>query len=135
MIVTQIVGDKVVDIRTKYDKVIYDADNKCRKSSINNPMGNSLLYTPVDDLNLKLCKLQEKQIDDNVKFNVYNDSSDLFLKKNNIRSFITMPSQTHPNDIDSFKNYLYNFDHQTCKVDQINCMFNEDVRYHKTDFV
>ena len=45
-----------------------------------------------------------------------------------------MPSQTYPNDIDNFKKFLYYFDNPTCKFDGMDCMFNEDLRYHKTDF-
>jgi len=52
-----------------------------------------------------------------------------------MRSFITMPSQTHPNDIDKFLSYLYDFNSQTCKTDAVNCLFNDDLRYHKNDFL
>lgn len=52
-----------------------------------------------------------------------------------MRPFITMPSQTHPNNINNFTSYLYNFDAPTCKTNGMNCMFNEDLRYHKNTFL
>jgi hypothetical protein len=107
----------------------------CKKSTHNNPMGNVLLYTDIDDANKNLCPNQNNLIDTNLKHNIYYDSKDLFHKKNNTRPFITMPSQTHPNNIDEYKNFLYNFNNPTCKTDGIDCMYNEDLRYHKTYFI
>lgn len=108
--------------------------NICRKTTIDNPMGNPLLYTPQSELDLKLCKYQDKKIEDNLNHNIYYDSGDLFRKKQNTRSFYTQPSQTHPNDIDEYKKYLYYFDNPTCKVDGKDCVNYVDVRYHKTNF-
>jgi len=134
LVITQIISSKMISIKNTNNDFHQQTYNKCRKSTIDNPMGNALLYTPVDELDQKVCRFQDKKMEENLRFNVYNDSSDLFLKKNNIRPFITMPSQTHPNDIDKFKKYLYYFDNPTCKFDGMNCMYNEDLRYHKTDF-
>jgi hypothetical protein len=106
-------------IKIKKDKIA------CRKSTIDNPMGN-VLY---DDYDNKLCLNED--IDTNLKYNYYYDSSDLFLKKNNTRSYITMPSQTHPNDINKFKDYLYNFNNLTCKYNSIDCSINNNVKYYK----
>jgi hypothetical protein len=134
LILTQIIGSKMSSIKQIRKKEYQNKYAQCRKSTINNPMGNVLLSTPDADLDNKICRFQDKEIDTNLKYNVYYDSNDLFLKKNNIRPFITMPSQTHPNDINQFKKYLYFFDNPTCKTDSMKCMFNEDLRYHKTDF-
>jgi hypothetical protein len=108
---------------------------KCRKTTVDNPTGNVLLYTPDNELDYNLCPLQETEMDNNIKYNFYFDSKDLFQKKNNMRPFITMPSQSHPNDIDKFTSYLYNFKGSTCKTGAVNCMFNEDLRYHKNEFL
>jgi c-di-AMP phosphodiesterase-like protein len=108
---------------------------KCRKSTIDNPMGNILLYTPIEEQNIKFCANDEELIKNNLMHNVYFNEKDLFLKKENMRPFITMPSETNPNAIDDFKKYLYDFDNSTCKIDKMNCMYNEDLRYHKTHFV
>jgi len=135
LLFVQIIGSNIISTKKKDDEIVEKKENICRKSTINNPMGNSLLYTPENELDQKLCRFQEKEIDKNLKYNVYYDSKDLFLKKNNIRPFITMPSQTHPNDIDRYKRYIYYFDNPTCKFDAMNCMFNEDIRYHKTNYL
>jgi hypothetical protein len=100
----------------------------CKKTTLDNPMGNLNFY---DEINKPLCKNQDKKINSNLNYNIYYDSKDLFHKKNNTRSFITMPSQINPNDIDNFKNYLYYLDNPTCKYDSIKCMFNENIKYHK----
>jgi hypothetical protein len=103
LIFIQIIGSNINSTKSESDKIINSRQNVCRKSTINNPMGNTLLYTSENELGQSLCKLQDKEIDKNLKYNVYYDSKDLFLKKNNTRSFITMPSQSHPNDIDKYK--------------------------------
>ncbi len=135
IIIVQLIGSKVLSTRKTYDKIREDKEKICRKSDINNPLGNALLYTPIEELNLKLCRNEDDKIKSNLMHNVYNDSYDLFLKKNNLRSFITMPSQTHPNDIDSFKKYLYYFDNPSCKMNGLYCAVNEDLKYHKTNYM
>lgn len=105
----------------------------CRKSDIHNPMGNVLLYTKEDELEYNLCKNQD--IEKNLRFNVYNNRKDLFLRKNNVRSFVTMPSLYFPNDIDNFKTNIYNFNKSSCKLDGTNCMYNENIKYHKNYFL
>jgi len=44
-----------------------------------------------------------------------------------------MPSQTVPNDIQNNKK-LYQVSNDTCKINSKNCMYNEDIRYHKKYF-
>jgi hypothetical protein len=105
----------------------------CRKSDIHNPMGNVLLYTKEEDLEYDICPNED--IEKNLRFNIYNDRKDLLLKKNNVRSFITMPSSYYPNDIDNFKNNLYFFNKSSCKLNGLNCAYNEDIKYHKNYFL
>jgi hypothetical protein len=105
----------------------------CRKSDIHNPMGNVLLYTKNDELEYNICPNED--VESKLRFNVYNDRKDLFLRRNNVRPFITMPSRYHPNDINNVKNNLYNFNESSCKLNGTNCMFNEDLRYHKNYFL
>ena len=130
MIFTHLITNQAVNYKKN---VLNNNFSKCRKSTVDNPMGNVLLYSDLEDLNKKNCN--DINNDNNLKYNFYFDSGDLFQKKNNTRPFITMPSQTHPNDIDKFKDYLYNFKPATCKIDSVNCMFNNDIRYHKTPFL
>jgi hypothetical protein len=108
---------------------------KCKKSTLDNPMGNPLLYSSNDELNNTFCKSQDKLLDTNIKYNMYYNSADLFQKQNNTRSFITLPSQTYPNDINQYKKYLYSIDKPNCKIDGQNCMYNEDLRYHKNYYI
>ena len=105
----------------------------CRKSDINNPMGNVLIYTKEDELEYNICP--NENIEHNLRFNIYNNRKDLFLRKNNIRQFITMPSTYYPNDIDNVKNNLYYFNKSSCKLNGTNCMYGEDIRYHKNYFL
>jgi len=109
----------------------------CRKSDIHNPMGNVLIYTNEDDLDYKLCKNKniDAEIDSNLRFNIYNNRKDLFLKKNNVRTFITQPSTIYPNDIDNFKNNIYYFNDASCKLNGTNCIYNEYIKYHKNYFL
>lgn len=105
----------------------------CRKSDINNPMGNVLLYADKKELEYSLCKNQD--IETNLRFNIYNNSKDLFLRNNNIRPFITMPSLFHPNDLENVKNTVYYFNDKSCKLNSTNCMYNENIKYHKNYFL
>ena len=135
LILIQLIKSKMSIVKKKSDNLISKNLNKCNKTTINNPMGNSLLYTSINKLNQQLCNNQDKQIDVNLKYNIYYDSKDLFLKNNNTRPFITMPSQMHPNNIDKYKKYIYYLDNPSCKLNQQNCMYNEDIRYHKTNYL
>ena len=128
---TYIIINKIKKTTNKHDRSI---ENKyCRKSDINNPMGNVLLYTDKDELEYNMCKNQN--IDSNLRFNIYNDKKDLYLRKNNIRPFITMPSILHPNDLDNVKNTIYYFNDTSCKLNGTNCAFNENIKYHKNYFL
>jgi lipopolysaccharide export LptBFGC system permease protein LptF len=135
LIILQIFTHTTIDAHNFLEDKKNAYKNKCRASTLDNPMGNLLIYNDPDDYENKLCEHQEKKIDDNLKYNIYYDSKDLFQKKNNTRPFITMPSQTHPNNIDAFKKYLYDFNAPTCKLDSYNCMYNNDIRYHKNSFL
>lgn len=107
---------------------------RCKKSTIDNPMGNVLLYTDIEDMDNKLCS-NDKNVDKNLKYNIYYYSRDLYSKGTNTRSFITMPSHTNPNDIKEYYKYLYYLDNPSCKVNSMNCMYNSDIRYHKNEFL
>ena len=105
----------------------------CRKSDINNPMGNVLLYTDKDELEYNICPNED--IEHNLNFNIYNDKKDLFFRRNNVRPFITKPSIYHPNDLNNVKNNLYNYNIESCKLNSTNCAFNENIKYHKSYFL
>jgi len=106
-------------------------NNHCRYSTINNPFGNILLYSQLNKYDNKLCPKQKNIIHNNLKYNIYNDASDIFQTKNNIRSFYPMPSQSHPNNINNFTSFLYNFNNKTCKENNNECLLYSDIRYNK----
>ena len=121
----------IFNTKNKYDKIVEKM--YCRKSDIHNPMGNVLLYTNENELDYNICPNQNTE--KNLRFNIYNDRSDLHLIKNNVRPFITMPSLYYPNDIDNVKHNLYYFNKSSCKLNGVNCTYNEDVKYHKSYFL
>ena len=120
LLIVEILGSKIITTYNHNQIKLNPA--RCRKSTLNNPMGNVLLYTKDNELEYSLCNNQDQQINSNLNHNIYYDSKDLFQKKNNIRPFITMPSQNHPNNIDKYKNYLYFMNNPTCKIDNIGCI-------------
>ena len=55
------------------------------------------------------------QLDDFFRTEFYNDPTDVFGKTQGQREFITMPSTSIPNDVDSYQNWLYRIPGKTCK--------------------
>ena len=108
------------------DKSLLDDDIKnCRKPTNNNPYMNILQY---DDSNIPACKYSS-DVDKKYKFNLYQNSKDLFDNKHLERQFYTMPVNTLPNDIVTFGKWLYGTK-GNCKYDGTRCLQYEDERYH-----
>ena len=99
--------------------------NKCRLPTNNNPYMNVLQY---DLFNLPACEYSE-EVDKKYKFNLYQNSNDLFDVKHLERQFYTMPITTVPNDVVSFGKWLYGTK-ENCKYNGTNCLVYEDERYH-----
>jgi hypothetical protein len=55
------------------------------------------------------------ELDDFFRTEFYNDPTDVFGKTQGQRQFITMPSTSIPNDVDSYQNWLYRIPGKTCK--------------------
>lgn len=106
-------------------------DYKCREPNINNPYMNVLATQ--DNVDLPACNHSNSKIKKDVekyyKFNLYQNSTDIFDKKNLERQFYTMPVSTIPNDQKGFINWLYKKD-GNCKANDIQCLEYEDERYH-----
>jgi hypothetical protein len=89
----------------------------CRIPEKNNPFMNPTLY---DDKNSKkpCLSYNNKGIQRDIanKFNedLYRDVNDIFGKNNSQRQFYTVPGKTNPNDLESYKNWLYSTP-PTCK--------------------
>lgn len=64
---------------------------------------------PIDD------KQVRQELDDYFRIQWFSDPTDVFGKSQNQRQFISMPSTSIPNDLDSYKNWLYGLPEKTCK--------------------
>lgn len=104
-----------------------DHKKNCRLPTNNNPYMNPLSYD--NTLNIPACEYNKKDIDSRYKFNLYQNSNDLFDTKNLERQFYTMPVTTVPNDIVTFGKWLYGTN-GNCKYDGTRCLQYEDERYH-----
>lgn len=115
----------------KTDQIIkntnIDKINKCRLPTINNPYMNILS----NDSKVKLpaCEYDKNLVDKYYKFNLYQNSNDIFENKNLERQFYTVPITTIPNDTLEFGKWLYNTN-GNCKYDGTRCLQYEDERYH-----
>lgn len=54
-------------------------------------------------------------LDDFFRAGFYSDPTDVFGRSQSQRQFITMPSTSIPNDVDSYQNWLYRIPGKTCK--------------------
>ena len=105
----------------------------CRKSTINNPLSNILNTMDNNELDLKSCNNNintDKLIKDNLTYNLYTDSTDLLDRKTNKNKYIKLNTE-YPNNSKSFKDFLYDFNENNCKVDSMMCRSYDDFRYHK----
>lgn len=110
----------------KKENVKIDHTKNCRLPTNNNPYMNVLRYD--DKLNIPACEYS-KDVDKKYKFNLYQNSKDLFDNKHLERQFYTMPITTIPNDIVTFGKWLYGTK-GNCKYDGTRCLQYEDERYH-----
>jgi hypothetical protein len=56
-----------------------------------------------------------KTLDDFFRVQFTSDPTDVFGRSQSQRQFITMPSTTIPNDVDTYQNWLYKIPGKTCK--------------------
>ena len=86
-----------------------------------------------DNVENSACDINNKNIQQKVnkyyKFNLYQNSNDLFDKKNLERQFYTMPVDTIPNKQSDLAEWLYH-NEGNCKADNVRCLQYEDKRYH-----
>ena len=89
----------------------------CRIPEKNNPFMNPTLYG--DKNSKKPCvsynnKGIQRDIEEKFNEDLYKDVNDIFGKNNSQRQFYTVPGKTNPNDLESYKNWLYSTP-PTCK--------------------
>lgn len=135
LIILKIIKQNNTIAHEKYNYNIQQHIAKFKQSTHDNPMGNIMLYSAFDEYDKQFDHLQtENQINSNLEYNMYYDLTDIFKKKNNTRPFITMPSTTQPNDKNAYKEFLYDFKDDTCKLNSKNCMYNTNLKQNKSIF-
>ena len=128
------------NINSKIVKLQNDDDGKesflmdeisdgCRITEKNNPFMNPNIYGDGDD-SKKPClsynnKGIQKEIEEKFNDDLYKDVNDIFGKNNSQRQFYTVPGKTKPNDLESYKNWLYSTP-PTCKEGNgLQCAANQ----------
>ncbi len=108
--------------------LMYDVSEGCKVPEKNNPFMNPTLYS--DDNSKKPClsynnKGIQREIEEKFNEDLYRDVNDIFGKNNSQRQFYTVPGKTNPNDLESYKNWLYSTP-PTCKEGNgLQCAANQ----------
>ena len=106
----------------------YNNENfKCKKSTIDNPFKNYLLYN-TDEIDDKNCNIKDNKERYNYELNLYKNLDDLYDMDNSYRHFYTMPITNTINNIEEYGNWLYKKE-GSCKIDGLNCLNFVDLRY------
>lgn len=101
-------------------------ETNCRKSNLNNPYMNPLLFE--SNNNKKPCEHSKEDIESKYDFNLYKNAYDFFDKYSLERQFYTMPNTSLAPQFSKFSKWLYNS--SSCKYDRERCLLYEDERYH-----
>ncbi len=123
----------LLDIQNQEEKKLQKEKDSytCREPNINNPYMNILVTQ--NNVDLPACDIDKpkisKEVDKLYKFNLYQNSSDIFDRKSLERQFYTMPVSTIPNKQGEYVNWLYKKD-GNCKANDFRCLEYEDERYH-----
>lgn len=88
--------------------------------SAKNPFMNVLIdeikYNPTRPLAASVLDPSVKvTLEEFFQTDFYSDPTDVFGKTQSQRQFVTMPSTSIPNDVDSYQNWLYKIPGKTCK--------------------
>ena len=108
--------------------LMYDVGEGCKVPEKNNPFMNPTLYS--DDNSKKPClsynnKGIQREIEEKFNEDLYRDVNDIFGKNNSQRQFYTVPGKTNPNDLESYKKWLYSTP-PTCKEGNgLQCAANQ----------
>ena len=102
---------------TKESFLMEEVSEGCRIPERSNPFMNPTIYG--ENNSQKPClsynnKGIQKDIEEKFNRNLYRDVNDIFGKNNSQRQFYTVPGKTNPNDLESYKNWLYSTP-PTCK--------------------
>lgn len=91
----------------------------CYRSTIDNPAMNVTYIDSIRNPNRrKACK---EDMRDNLRYNLYENESDIYMTRNQERIFYTQPVTMNINDQAKYLEYVYGEDKKTCKDDR-KCM-------------
>jgi len=97
-------------------KPVDDVTMPTAKNPFMNVLIDELKYNPKRPAAASVLDPQMRNtMDDFFRTEFYSDPTDVFGKNQGQRQFITMPSTSIPNDVDSFQNWLYRIPGKTCK--------------------
>lgn len=128
---TNIINEKVIALQngdTKESFVMEDISQGCKIPEKNNPFMNPTIYG--ENNSKKPClsynnKGIQKDIENKFNADLYRDVNDIFGKNNSQRQFYTVPGKTNPNDLESYKRWLYSTP-PTCKEGNgLQCAANQ----------
>ena len=91
----------------------------CYESTIDNPAMNVTYIDRVKNVDRKEACRQD--IADNIRYNLYENESDIYMTRNQERIFYTQPVTTNVRDVDKYLGYVYGKERKTCKEDR-KCM-------------
>ena len=126
-----IINEKVIALQngdTKESFVMEDISQGCKIPEKNNPFMNPTIYG--ENNSKKPClsynnKGIQKDIENKFNADLYKDVNDIFGKNNSQRQFYTVPGKTNPNDLESYKKWLYSTP-PTCKEGNgLQCAANQ----------
>lgn len=103
-----------------YDVIGGAAPAKLTLPSARNPFMNVLIdeikYNPTRPIAASVLDPSMKvSLDEFFRTEFNNDPTDVFGKTQSQRQFVSMPSTSIPNDVDSYQNWLYRIPGKTCK--------------------
>jgi len=106
--------------RDVYDVIGGAAPANLMLPTAKNPFMNVLIdeikYNPTRPLAASVLDSSVKvTMEEFFRTDFYSDPTDVFGKTQSQRQFVTMPSTSIPNDVDSYQNWLYRIPGKTCK--------------------
>jgi hypothetical protein len=86
------------------------------KNPFMNVLIDELMYNPTRPMAKSIFDPSVKAtLEEFFRTDFYSDPTDVFGKTQSQRQFVTMPSTSIPNDVDSYQNWLYRIPGKTCK--------------------
>lgn len=121
-LLTLVVTLIVYKANEKENKENFFSQENCTKPTINNPLMNYNIIadSPYKQQACNYDKETKEEINKNLNYNLYEDTSDVFNRGNSQRQFYTMPNTQNPNNQTDFAKWCYETP-KTCKEDNLMC--------------